>query len=160
MHYGSIGLICSPFYNMSKAAVLYRGDPGFAGATIQITLSSNTTAWQLPGLSNSAIVDAIHVHDPMSSDTFIKRSLNNTNFDTDWLNDTAVLETMLRTTHSIAAVQMTREQLLQVSTPHITEGVITREEQRLCVHTLSYALQQSLSVLLVIAVVAVICLGP
>jgi phage tail protein X len=111
IHYDFMGLICTPIYNMSKATVSYRGDPGFAGAATQITLSSNTTAWQLHGLTSSAIVEAIYAHDSESSNGFIRGSLNNTGFDTDWLNNTGVLETILRTTHGIAAVQMVREQL-------------------------------------------------
>lgn len=155
-HYQFVALICTPIYNMSRASVSYRADIGSGKPETVVTLSSTTQVLTLTGVTSSDLLEAIwDIYKP----TFVSSLLNDFGDDADWLNDTTVLEQVVRTSHNIIGTQIAKEKLLQPATTP-AKGTISRTEHRLFVRHLSFGLLEAISIVLAAIIVSMLLLKP
>lgn len=135
-------LICTPIYNISRGKVSYSGYPGNASSVTNVVVPPGAQSSMLDGVSSSDLLTAIF--DPVIIED---ASFVNLSSDTDWMNDTTVLEHAVRTSFSIIGVQIAKNKLLRPSYTH-TEGIVSHIQQRLVVHPLSFGLLEAISILL------------
>ena len=135
-------LICTPIYNMSRGTVSYSGYTGDASSSTNVIVSPGMQTSMLDGVSSSDLLNAIF--DPIIMEDAMFANLTS---DTDWMNDTAVLEHAVRTSFSLIGVQIAKNKLLRPSYSH-TEGTVSHSQQRLVVHPLSFGLLEAISILL------------
>ncbi|KAJ4303656.1 hypothetical protein N0V90_002557 [Kalmusia sp. IMI 367209] len=155
-HYQFAAIMCTPIYNISRALVSYRADAGSGKPETDVTLSSTAQVSTLAGVTSSDLLKAIW---DIYKFTLVQTFLDDVGDDTDWLNDTTVLERVVRTSHNIIGTQIAKEKLLQ---PAIisAEGTISSIEHRLFVRRLSFGLLEAISIVLAGLVVGMLLLQP